>query len=93
MKEEPVTERDNHAADVCNGRANPGALSLHADLRETSWDRSFTLRGSIVIRVDARCQLQPDHVSRIIDRLGDPAIGSVGGAALVLDRGVFGSAL
>lgn len=48
--------------------------------------------GAIVVRVDARCRLQPDHVSRTIERLADPEVGCVGGAQLVLDRGVFGSA-
>ncbi len=48
--------------------------------------------GEIVIRVDARCDLQRDHIRRVVERLEDPTIGCVGGAALVLDRGVFGSA-
>lgn len=48
--------------------------------------------GEVVVRVDARCLLAPDHLVRVVQSLEDPAIGCVGGAALVLDRGVFGSA-
>lgn len=48
--------------------------------------------GEVVIRVDARCDLQPDHIRGVVERLEDPSIGCVGGAALVLDRGLFGSA-
>lgn len=47
--------------------------------------------GDVVVRVDSRCDLQPDHVRRIVERLSDDATGCVGGAALVLDRGLFGS--
>lgn len=47
--------------------------------------------GNVVVRVDARCNISPTHVSRILDALGDPSVGCVGGAALVLDRGLFGS--
>ena len=49
-------------------------------------------RGEIVIRVDARCDVAPNFVTTLVSKLDDPAIGSVGGAALVLDRGIFGSA-
>ena len=49
-------------------------------------------RGEVILRVDARCVLPPDYVTRVVDRLADPSVGSVGGAALVMDRGVFGSA-
>ncbi len=48
--------------------------------------------GEVVARVDARCVVQPDHVVRVLDRLADLEIGCVGGAALTLDRGLFGSA-
>ncbi len=48
--------------------------------------------GSIVVRVDARCCLPPGYIRRVVDQLENPSIGCVGGAALVLDRGVFGSA-
>lgn len=47
--------------------------------------------GEVVVRVDARCVLQPDHVGRVVAGLEDPDVGCVGGAALVLDRGLFGS--
>lgn len=47
--------------------------------------------GDVIVRVDARCLVQPDHVARVLQRLDDPAVGCVGGAALVLDRGLFGS--
>lgn len=49
-------------------------------------------RGEVVVRVDARCEVAPDHVARVLAVLDDPTIGCVGGAQLVLDRGVFGSA-
>lgn len=48
--------------------------------------------GGVIARVDARCLVQPDHVRRVLKGLEDPAIGCVGGAALVFDRGLFGSA-
>jgi len=48
--------------------------------------------GDVVIRVDARCVVQPDHVARVLARLDDAEIGCIGGAALTLDRGLFGSA-
>lgn len=47
--------------------------------------------GEIVARVDARSDLPPDHVAEVVRTLDDPAIGCVGGAALVLDRGLVGS--
>lgn len=47
--------------------------------------------GGIILRVDARCDLPRHYVARVVDRLNDPAVGCVGGAALVLDRGLFGS--
>lgn len=47
--------------------------------------------GDVVVRVDARCVLQPDHIVRVLAGLEDPSVGCVGGAALVLDRGLFGS--
>lgn len=47
--------------------------------------------GEVVVRVDARCLLQPDHIARVLAGLEDPSVGCVGGAALVLDRGLFGS--
>lgn len=47
--------------------------------------------GEVVARVDSRCVVQPDHVARVLDRLADPEIGCIGGAALTLDRGLFGS--
>lgn len=49
-------------------------------------------RGDVVVRVDARCDLAPDHVARVIDVLADETVGAVGSAQLVLDRGIFGSA-
>lgn len=48
--------------------------------------------GEIIVRIDSRCDVQADHVLRVIRRLEDPAVGCVGGAQLVLDRGLFGSA-
>lgn len=48
--------------------------------------------GEIIVRVDSRCDVQSDHVLRVIRRLEDPTVGCVGGAQLVLDRGLFGSA-
>lgn len=48
--------------------------------------------GEIVVRVDSRCVVQEDHITRVLARLSDPEIGCVGGAALTLDRGLFGSA-
>lgn len=47
--------------------------------------------GEVVVRVDARCNLPSEYVARVVERLADPSIGCVGGAALVLDRGRFGS--
>jgi len=47
--------------------------------------------GEVIVRVDARCHVQPDHIVRVLRGLGDPSVGCVGGAALVLDRGLFGS--
>lgn len=48
--------------------------------------------GEVVARVDARCNVQPDHITRVLAGLADPDVGCVGGAALTLDRGLFGSA-
>lgn len=48
--------------------------------------------GEVVVRVDSRCVLQPDHVRRVLLALDDRQVGCVGGAQLVLDRGLFGSA-
>lgn len=48
--------------------------------------------GEVVVRVDSRCLVPPDHIARVLDDLADPGLGCVGGAQLVLDRGVFGSA-
>lgn len=48
--------------------------------------------GEIVVRIDSRCHVQSDHVLRVIRRLEDQEVGCVGGAQLVLDRGLFGSA-
>lgn len=50
-----------------------------------------TSSGEVVVRVDARCVLQADHIARVLAGLEDPEVGCVGGAALVLDRGLFGS--
>lgn len=47
--------------------------------------------GEVVVRVDSRCLVQPDHVSRVVRGFEDPSVGCIGGAALVLDRGWFGS--
>lgn len=49
-------------------------------------------RGEIIIRVDSRCDLPCTYIARVVERLADPSLGCVGGAALVLDRGMFGSA-
>ncbi len=48
--------------------------------------------GSIVARVDSRCDLPRDYLVRVVRGLDDRHVGAVGGAALVLDRGLFGSA-
>jgi len=48
--------------------------------------------GQVIVRVDARCRLSPHHVTRVLRSLEDPAVGCVGSAQLVLDRGLFGSA-
>lgn len=48
--------------------------------------------GEVIIRADARCHLSPHHVARVLRALEDPEVGCVGGAPLVLDRGLFGSA-
>ena len=48
-------------------------------------------RGQIIARVDARSHLPPNYVATVIDTLADASVGCVGGAALVLDRGLFGS--
>lgn len=48
--------------------------------------------GDVVVRVDSRCLLPTDHVARMVEGLAEPAIGSVGGAQLVIDRGRLGSA-
>lgn len=47
--------------------------------------------GNVIVRVDSRCRVQSDHIERVLTALGDSEVGSVGGAALVLDRGLFGS--
>lgn len=49
-------------------------------------------RGEIIVRVDSRTRIQKNHVARIARTLSDPSVGCVGGAQLVMDRGVFGSA-
>lgn len=49
-------------------------------------------KGEVIVRVDARCNLPGGYVARVVERLADPSVGCVGGAALVLDRGLFGSA-
>lgn len=49
-------------------------------------------RGEVIVRVDSRTNLQQDHMARTVAALEDPAVGCVGGAQLVMDRGVFGSA-
>ena len=66
---------------------NPGG-SIPAGLNRAA---SMT-RGEILVRVDSRCHLQPDHVSRMVAGLRDTRVGSVGGAQLVTDRGLLGSA-
>lgn len=49
--------------------------------------------GGLVIRVDSRCVLPPDYVSRMVELLsGHPEIGCVGGGQVVIDDGVLGSA-
>jgi succinoglycan biosynthesis protein ExoA len=48
--------------------------------------------GAVVARVESRCRLAPDHLARMLDGLADARVGSVGGAQLVTDRGVLGSA-
>ena len=48
--------------------------------------------GEVVVRIDSRCNVQSDHITRVLDRLADPNVGCVGGAALPLARGLFGSA-
>jgi len=48
--------------------------------------------GAVVARVDSRCDLPGDYLVRVVRGLDDPHVGAVGGAALVLDRGRFGSA-
>ncbi|MGZ4708505.1 MAG: glycosyltransferase [Acidimicrobiales bacterium] len=48
--------------------------------------------GAIVARVDSRCDLPRDYLVRVVRGLDDPHVGAVGGAALVLDRGILGSA-
>jgi succinoglycan biosynthesis protein ExoA len=48
--------------------------------------------GQVIVRVDARCHLAPDHVTGVLSALKDPTVGCVGSAQLVLDRGLFGSA-
>lgn len=47
--------------------------------------------GDRIVRVDARCNVQADHVMRVLKGLERDEVGCVGGAALVLDRGLFGS--
>jgi hypothetical protein len=49
-------------------------------------------RGDVIIRADSRTLLPPWHARQVITILADPQIGCVGGAQLVLDRGVFGTA-
>ncbi len=67
--------------------ANPGGsipVGLNLALDATS--------GAVVARVDSRCDLPGDYLVRVVRGLDDPQVGAVGGAALVLDRGWFGSA-
>ena len=66
---------------------NPGGsipVGLNQAARATS--------GKVLVRVDSRCLLPPDYLLRVVSALADPGIGAVGGAALVLDRGLLGSA-
>lgn len=49
-------------------------------------------RGEVIARVDARCIVADDHIIKVVAGLSDARVGCIGGAALVLDRGVFGSA-
>jgi succinoglycan biosynthesis protein ExoA len=67
--------------------ANPGGsipVGLNLAARATS--------GEVLARVDSRCRLPTDYLARVVAALSDPGVGSVGGAALVVDRGVMGSA-
>ncbi len=48
--------------------------------------------GEVVLRVDSRSVLPKGYLRRVLEVLADPRVGCVGGAALVLDRGLFGSA-
>lgn len=80
---EPVAEAPDDVTVV----ANPsGSIpeGLNRAIRASS--------GEVVARVDSRSVVGPDHVARVVATLADPEIGCVGGAALALDRGVFGSA-
>ncbi len=49
-------------------------------------------RGSIVVRVDSRCDLPANYVTRCVEHLADPTIGMVGGAQLVRDAGAISGA-
>jgi succinoglycan biosynthesis protein ExoA len=67
--------------------ANPGGsipVGLNRAIAATT--------GAIVARVDSRCVLPRDYLVRMARGLDDPTVGAIGGAALVLDRGLLGSA-
>jgi len=67
--------------------ANPGG-SIPAGLNLAAEATS----GEVLARVDSRCLLPRDYLVRMLRTLDDPGVGAVGGAALVVDRGLLGSA-
>jgi hypothetical protein len=48
--------------------------------------------GSVIVRVDSRCDLPPHYLARCLEHLADPTIGMVGGAALARDAGIVSGA-
>lgn len=48
--------------------------------------------GSVIVRVDSRCDLPPHYLARCLEHLSDPTVGMVGGAALARDAGTVSGA-
>lgn len=77
----PVPSDDVTIVDNPTGSIPDG---LNGALRES--------QGSIIVRVDSRCDLPAHYVARCIDHLADSHVGIVGGAQLVRDAGLLSGA-
>lgn len=67
----------------------PNPLGSTPDALNAAIDASH---GAYVVRVDSRSIVPPHYIATVIDRLRDPSMGCVGGAQVVIDSGIVGSA-